>query len=444
MSQYPAETLEDAWLACDPDQPLFPEDPRYVDLNAARCEDDMAASIGWEVRTCEKAVPPKFLHKLVTGHRGSGKSTELLRLREALQREDFFTIYLDAENVLDPGDVCYQDVLLAIAQSLGAELEKQGLTVDEKLLRELAGWFQEKVLVTSEESSHCGTVKATIEAGSGLPLIGKLLAKVTGELKSGSSQRNEIRENVDCNLSHFLALLKNFVLSARLSVKKTGKKGIVILFDGLEKTTYRIKLEGISNHSDIFIHHADQLKSLDCHIIYTIPIALAFKAQIADAWPNGYYLIPMVKLQTKDGQDWPKGREALLHVVQKRLNIETVIESIETIEDFISLSGGAVRDLLRLIRIACVSRERIGRTDGSKAIAAFLRQEDRLIPEDRKEALEHVAREKRVPNAADYEELLHNRLIHEYQNSERWADVHPAIKVLLGLPGKPILLTYGH
>jgi hypothetical protein len=442
MSLYPAQTLEAVWLACDPDQPLQPDDPRYVDLNAARCEDDMAACIGWEIHASEQSQSAQFLHKLVTGHRGSGKSTELLRLRDALNRAGFLTIYLDAEDVLDPGDVCYQDVLLAIAQSLGAALAEHKIEVDDTILEALVGWFNEKVLVKSDETSRSAAVGASGEASAGLPFLGKFLAKITSELKSGSSTREEIRENVDRNLSQFLTLLRYFVINARLSVRQQGKKNIVILFDGLEKTTYRETKDGISNHFDIFIHHADQLKSLDCHIVYTLPIALAFKAQLGDAWPAGYYLIPMVKLRDRQGNDWPTGREALWEVIRRRVAVDTVFETPDTVDDFITLSGGAVRDMLRLVRLACGPRPSIGKADGAKAIAAFLRHEDRLIPEERKDQLARVAADKRVPNACDFEQLLHNRLIHEYQNGDRWADVHPAVKLLLGYDDRPTLKTY--
>lgn len=70
-----ATTLKDAYNAVDPTQPLPPHDPRYVDLTPVRgtdVVDSLFTNLTWSQR---------FLSQLITGHRGCGKSTELLRLR---------------------------------------------------------------------------------------------------------------------------------------------------------------------------------------------------------------------------------------------------------------------------------------------------------------------------------------------------------------------------
>lgn len=435
MGKYPAVSLDDAWRACDPDEALTPEDERRVELNAVRSDDpDMSTIIGKAISRCRE---DKCLYKLVTGHKGSGKTTELLWLTRRLKADKHFVVYMDHEKMLDLGDATYLDVLLAITQALGEALETEDVAINEKLLEDIRLWFAEKVLTTVEDESDAVSGSAGVELKAGFWGIGKLFAKATAEIKSASSQREEIRLKLDRNLSTFLELLKRFVLDARMKVMAKGYCSIVLIADGLEKMRYRHNKEGVSNQFDMFIHHADQLKIPHCHVIYTLPISLAFKAQIADAWPSGYYSFPMIK------QNSEAGRAALREVARKRVDIEKVFETPDTLDDFISLSGGAVRDLLRLIQTASLySEDRIGRDDGRKAIAAFLREVDRLIQEKDKDKLAKVCDDKKVPNADGYEYLLANRLIHEYQNGGRWADVHPAVKILLKMQDRPVLKTY--
>ena len=73
---------------------------------------------------------------LFTGHRGSGKSTELAKLAQEL-KDDFFIIRFSVMNVLNMFDLTYVDVIL----SLGLELIKNATDPD------FGGKIKEELLV---------------------------------------------------------------------------------------------------------------------------------------------------------------------------------------------------------------------------------------------------------------------------------------------------------
>ena len=106
-----AKTIAEAYQVCNPEQPLQPDDDRYVDLSASRGMRHIAELITWKIQNSGADAQNK---RLFTGHRGSGKTTELLRLQRELERNDFFTIYLDTERLLDLGNLNYLDVLVAM------------------------------------------------------------------------------------------------------------------------------------------------------------------------------------------------------------------------------------------------------------------------------------------------------------------------------------------
>ncbi|MEO1295632.1 MAG: hypothetical protein AAFW75_07490 [Cyanobacteria bacterium J06636_16] len=54
----------------------------------------------------------RITHQLYTGHRGAGKSTELLRLEADLTEKGYRVVYFPAEEAdIDPEDAQYTDIL---------------------------------------------------------------------------------------------------------------------------------------------------------------------------------------------------------------------------------------------------------------------------------------------------------------------------------------------
>jgi hypothetical protein len=43
-----------------------------------------------------------------------------------------------------------------------------------------------------------------------------------------------------------------------------------------------IQESGRTNHEEIFLDRSEQLKALDCHLIYTVPISLLYSDQAVE------------------------------------------------------------------------------------------------------------------------------------------------------------------
>jgi hypothetical protein len=97
----------------NPFEPLQPGDPAYVNCSEVRGKENIFQEIGRRIilsqeRTCQ----------LYTGHRGVGKSTELLRLKDYLERNGCFVVYFGAtEGDIDEQDAHYTDIILACIRS---------------------------------------------------------------------------------------------------------------------------------------------------------------------------------------------------------------------------------------------------------------------------------------------------------------------------------------
>ncbi|MCV6638884.1 hypothetical protein [Candidatus Albibeggiatoa sp. nov. NOAA] len=413
-----ATNVDDAYRVCNPEQPLKADDTRYVDLTEVRGMKNFADTITKRIiRTA-----PAFHKQLITGHRGCGKSTEILRLKQKLERKNFFAIYIDVEEILDLGEVDYLDVLLAIARQTEQSIREHDLQMDAALLQGIYDWFAEKIITKEKKHDVNTKMEAKASAGLKIPLVGELFSSLTGDIQSGSSQREVTRENLERQQAEFFEYLNALIHEARRLLKdERGFEDIVILVDGLEKMQYRLLSDEQSTHAVLFVHHAEQLKAPDCHIVYTVPVSLAFQANLGAAFPEGVMLMPMVKYMK------PEGEQALMEIIQRRVDVGQVFETEDLLKRLVHISGGAVRDLMRLMRLATEGGEQIGQMDVQQAVNTVVREYDRLVRNKDIETLRFVQETKRVPADEEYARLLNHRLILEYQNGERWADLHPAL-----------------
>ncbi len=135
--------------------------------------------------------------QLISGHRGCGKSTELLRLASRLEKEKFLVVYFAADDDIDMGDLVYTDLLLSIIKRLERILSEKGIQIDERLSRGITMWFAKEVYGWTEETAVEANLKTDFELGlnapSVLPLFAKLLARITGQIKTGQQIRKDIR-----------------------------------------------------------------------------------------------------------------------------------------------------------------------------------------------------------------------------------------------------------
>ena len=414
----PATNLDELFRACNPDHPLSADDERYVDLAEIRGTRNFAHSV---TRSIRRSGREERIKCLFTGHRGSGKSTELLRLQAELQRNGFFVVYMDVEELLDLVEISYLDVLLAIAKRVEEEMRDARLPLPDHLLEAISDWFADKILESDQREELEASLKAQAEAGTQIPFFAKLLATFTSEIKTASSRRTHTRQTLERELPVFIDKLNTLIEAARSKIHEARQEDLVLIVDGLEKMHYTVNNEQVSSHSDFFIHHAEQLKSPACHVVYTRPISLAYNANLGNDYDSPWVL-PMVKTS-------PEGVERLTELVAKRVEIGRVFEAPELLTRLIELSGGVVRDLMRLLRLATdTDAERIGEADVDYAEKTLVREYDRLLRREDLPRLREIHDQRRVQGDELSERLLNLRLVLEYQNGERWAALHPALQ----------------
>ncbi len=434
-------TVDDAYGEVDPDVPLYAgeADPRYVDLTDVRGGDDLAALIARQIRRSDRRKGARYLKLLFTGHRGSGKTTELARLKRKLEAEGYFVVYFDVEEQLDIADIQYLDVLVVLAQEVVHQLRESevfAIELNQDLLADMARWFGTTVLEEEEDRERERMLEAEYGLGLKTPALVLLdmLTGVRSQIKVSGKQRRIYRRTLENNVWDLIGYLNELLDNARVRLQQAGSAGLVVIADGMEKVIYTEvggEMDRRSSHEVLFIEHGEQLKAPRCHVVYTVPLSLLFNRNVAQIFPDGYFVVPMVKIAEEDGRPSRAGREALHQVLARRMELSAIFESDELVWQLVGLSGGHIRDLLRLVRYAFdYTDAKVGAEQIERARRRLLNEYDRLVRDSDLPRLHQVHIQRRVPSDPEFSPLLFNLLVLEYQNGERWADVHPAVLAL--------------
>ena len=421
MTISPATNVVDAYKQCNPDYALPADDNRYIDLSEVRGENIRIIST---IRRSIERSDDNTCTYLISGHRGSGKTTELFRLKQRLEQDSYFCVYFDVGDALDLADISYIDIFLAMVDETSKALQMVDLDIDNETITDIHNWITQEIYTEATvEKQVDGKASAGLEANIGLPSILKLFGSLTGDIKHSQSQRSTKREKIEKKASDFIGKINQFLITVRNEIQKKGYTDIVIIVDGLEKIHYRtfsLSNNQSDSHTQLFVQHAEQLLSLHSHVVYTTPISLFFISNLQNDYEN-VYILPMVRLSEA-------GKATLKELVKKRVDIDAVFSDPTLIDILIESSGGVVRDLMRLLRLSCdTDEDQVSAIEVKYAVSRLTREYDRLLKPSDIPILEKINRTEVVnPDNERTNQLLLNRVILEYENGKRSAKLHPA------------------
>ncbi len=406
-------------------------DPRYVPTTKARGENfeqDFYRTFGYEPADGTFTQQGASKHVLFFGHVGCGKSTELTQMAAALHHPDrYWVVSVRLLDLIDPNDARYSDVWLAVAQELIAKLQADQVPVDKTVLSRLERWFSERVLSNDQVKEFAADIKTEAEAGTGIPFIGKLLARFTSTIRTGSTHRESLRTVVRNTYGEFADALNQLIIDVGDRVRAL-KKGRDILFviDGTDRFSG-------DDWKRLFVDDANQLTLVKCVAVYTAPMALKARNPRFDLYES--LVLPMVKLRDYPDQD--KRREpacrTLRDVVLRRCH-HSLFDRVETLDALIDYAGGHLRDMLRLLAFAGSAApqplvDRPAVDEAARRLASDYR--DWLKVEDYP-ALVAAARDpENVGTDNTIERLIEGAALLQY-NRGSWQVPHPVVKLLPG------------
>ncbi len=433
MAQDSELLLDNLYNAFDPFQPLPAGDPFYVDCKEVRGNQDIL-TLGRKIKRSRRNTC-----QLYAGHRGAGKSTELLRLKDYLEKQQFYVVYFAAdEEDIDSEDTQYTDILLACTRHLLEELRNADSIPLRNWLRDC--WDDLKDLLGMKIELE----KISIKTGQ----ISSLFAKLTADLKAVPSQRRKIRERVNPHTVNLIKALNQFIDNAKKQLPDKKEK-LAIIVDNLDRIAPITRENGRNNHDEIFLDRSEQLKGLNCYVVYTVPISMVYSNRANDI-KDIYGIpqtLPMIMVRTQEGDIYEPGINKMKEIITERVkeyapnfSLETeIFDNPETVEGLCLMSGGHVRNLMLLIQSAIDETEDlpISRRAVQIAITDARDVYRRTVESNQWEILAKVSCTKNIRNDYQHRSLLFNRCILEYTNfsdqegqegRQPWYNIHPLIE----------------
>ncbi len=401
----------------------------YVDLENVRGNTGIVHRMAEKIRLADAPTC-----QVLTGHRGSGKSTELSRLRQALQEPTagdprFFVVQIQADDENDRNDIDFPDVLIAIVRQVAEQLRTHaGIELKPGYFRDR--WERLKNLALTEISSD------KLELGVGF-------AKLSATIKNSPEARQMVRKALEPDTNNWLTAANDVLGQAVQELEKRSYRGLAVIYDDLDKMITRpYELAGCSTTEYLFIHRSAQLTAFQCHLIYTLPIDLAYShhgSTIKRLYGGHLPVVPMTKLATRPpkSKTYPPGMKKFREIIAARLKSvgaseEDLFQSKKAGDDLIKLTGGQPTELMSMIREAIVTDGLpIGPAGVKRCRTEAMRSYRRQLRSDHWPLIEEVRHTGMVvrtkENEEAFRELLDSRAILLYVNDGEWYGLNPAI-----------------
>ncbi|MCB9738906.1 MAG: hypothetical protein H6747_06530 [Deltaproteobacteria bacterium] len=352
MKKSPEDLVHEAWATLQHDRERIDgasSSENWVDLDAPRMRDSSEptgargrqvlirgqpalAALESQIRFATRAGTDSA--QLLAGFRGSGKTTILLQLRQALSRE-FPVIAVDALGYHDgTGPVTIETLLVTLAVAVG----EQGAALQVKGAETLGAW-----------TSFLGRIRAALE---------KVDAELSGEvdlkwlkvnLRGGATFHDRLAGALARQRGDVFHAFEAFFAEL---IASFGTARPVLLIDGLEKLHQLVDKTAAAyrRFADFFVQYGEVLSIAGAHVVYVVPPQTFV---VAPQLRSMFHLVQLSCVRVSppppravDAVDGI-GCDALVEVLARRIDVAALFDP-DAQRAIAFASGGHLRNLLAI------------------------------------------------------------------------------------------------
>ncbi len=411
------------------DAPLQPGDPRYQPAYGhPGCEDPIQL-----LQNSIDFADGESLN-LFSGFRGSGKTTELFRLRKRLEDSGYIVFYADALDYVNPSaPIEISDLLIILAGAFSDALQKRHIDLfSETYWTRFYNWLTKTQVGVKEFGFKAEAGVDPVKAGTDLKL----------ELRTTPSFRQRLTRALSERTGELHGEVNVFFEDGFKAIRKScgDDVRVVFLFDSLEQIRGSLSNEQEVTRSVelLFSSHLKLLAIPYLHVVYTVPPWLKFVLP-----GTNMVVLPCLRMWNKDAKrsQCDAGVEALCSLVEKRFSTSGLIrffgpDPFSRAGRLIELCGGHFRDLLLLLRETVIRADSLPVSDDA-IDRAIVRVRSNFLPISLDDAqwLAQIEREKatllKSTDPAEIHRLtrfLDTHIVLYLRNGEDWYDVHPLVR----------------
>lgn len=424
-----ATNLQEAYKLLDP-RPLDFSNPRPTSRDAAKdpafyTPPPETADGGHRLPGPIEIIRQKLLagssetKMFLSGHVGSGKSTELSRLAADPRIQKRFNVVPFRIEEHEWATIDSTQILFRLAGEL-FERHKDSLAKQhrwQKVLKALNDRLFDKVGIRAEE-------------GSGSLEFNVLVVKLRTELRLSDKVRKQFRAFGETSQSILQDFIKALVDDIENHLAETSEiDSLLVLVDDLDK------VRGLEEQRELFEENLNALLAPPLRIVYTLPTGVAFGESRADVRANTKHLYPVrvlgkAPLDFNPEDAYEEERAGFFKtLIQHR--VEDGVIDPEAIRLASIYAGGVLREFFRLLRDAIDIAEY---NQASALDATFLRYavknaqrvETMGLYSADYELLAHVHRTNELRTPADRKYLDQARVLECY-NGSVWFEAGPLL-----------------
>lgn len=359
----------------------------------------------------------------LSGHVGSGKSTELSRLAVDPKIKEQFSVLMFRFEEQEWATLDSSQILFRLAGAL-FENHKAVLS-QQKRWKKVVAELDERIFQPMGIQGREGSLSLEFDL---------VLFKLKQELRLSEKARRQFRafgETQQSLLQDFLAALVDDIENALRA--DGGPHELLIMVDDLDK------VRGAAAQKEIFDTNLNALLAPPLRVVYTLPTAVLFGESRSDIRQNVEHLFPIRVL--RKAPDTFKPEDAFIDermgffeaMLARRMDPEFI--EPDAVRLAAMYSGGVLRDFVRLLRDG-VQMATYNDQPVLDSIAMTYALNDARLKESvglyvpDYEALAHAHRTNELRSAEDRRYLDMSRIIESF-NGSAWFDAHPLLWKLL-------------
>ncbi|MDR1427418.1 MAG: hypothetical protein LBJ08_06640 [Bifidobacteriaceae bacterium] len=419
--------------------PLEPGDPRYVAFESLPEAKDTVGldNVRLLERYIKRSAPGRMVY--LNGLRGCGKSTQLLRLRQNLKDAGYAAVRIDLMDYLYPDQPPeITEFLFYLAGGIADAVVAAGFAPNKGraggLWHSLTEWLKGLPPRFDIQTQATGTIAVPMPLGLDLDV------DIRAALREDAAFVAKLRRFLDGRLQVLEDQVNRHVGHIAEEVRKAssttgrGAKGLVVLVDSIDHVRGRdFKATRDALHT-LLVSNSDLIRLKDCWTVMVIP------PYVRPGVPGERRCVNVRVSSPNSSDPYRPGIDALKQLVSLRVpNGETsrFLEDSQ-LERLIGLSGGSIRDLMRLlIEIELQTDELPASNDTIERSIQAVRQQFLPLADDVRECLRRVASRHDIGLESEDEgweqifSLLSRHMILGYPNHEEWYDIHPLLRPYL-------------
>lgn len=346
------------------------------------------------------------LKLFLSGHRGTGKTTELLKLKNEIDETTcFFTVFCDlSDEELDVNNIDFIDIIILILEKLTETLKERKIDIPKANIEPFYNWYEQRITEINSQTDESASIEVEGKAGIDLFSLFSLVSKTKGKLSGSNSTKETIRKVFKNKFSDFSLKFNEFILDIKDYLLKNGiSKDLLFIIDGFEK------IGSLEDRKKILIDNSNKFVEIKANMIITLPIELFSEVSRLKEFAS-HISFPLITLDNNS-------KERFKEFIYKRIE-KNLFDSEQTVEKIIYYGAGSPRETLKIISNAYIQAE--GEIidlksiqDAQKSISEELMK---YLDEKEISLLKQVYTKTKIPFSDELAKLLIKKVLLDYED----------------------------